>query len=210
MQSPLDAFDRRNALTYLSALFGVLATAAAVDGDAAIAGTAIAAAVVADTFDGRFARLFASDARRCAIGVQLDSLADTIAFGIAPVVCAICLSHESERLLQVALSISGFVYAACAITRLAFFNVGALEAPAADFVGLPVPVAALIWSTTLLAHPPAAANVLAMTACAIAMVAPLRIPRPTGIRLALFTCWPLAIAATHLAHALHASLSPAP
>lgn len=200
MPSPRDAFDRRNTVTYLSALLGVLAMTAAVHRDAALAGIGIAAAVVADTFDGRFARLFASDARRRAIGVQLDSLADTIAFGVAPVVCSIGLSGESGPLLHAAVAIGGFVYAACAITRLAFFNVGALEAPApaADFVGLPVPVAALIWSTILLAHPPAAATVLAMIACSLAMVAPVRIPRPTGFRLALFTCWPLAIVAAHL------------
>jgi phosphatidylserine synthase len=204
MPSPRDAFDRRNTVTYLSALLGVLAMSAAVHRDAALAGIGIAAAVVADTFDGRFARLFASDAHRRAIGVQLDSLADTIAFGIAPVVCSICLWRESGPLLQTAVVIAGFVYAACAITRLAFFNVSALEAPAADFVGLPVPVAALIWSTILLARPPAAAAMLAMTACSIAMVAPIRIPRPTGLRLALFTCWPLAIVAAHLVRAFQA------
>jgi CDP-diacylglycerol--serine O-phosphatidyltransferase len=198
MPSPHDAFDRRNTLTYLSALLGVLAMTAAVHRDVALAGIGIAAAVVADTFDGRFARLFESDARRRAIGVQLDSLADTIAFGIAPVFCSISLSGESGPLLQAAVATGGIVYAACAITRLAFFNVGALEAPAADFIGLPVPVGALIWSTILLAHPSAAATVLAMAACSIAMVAPIRIPRPTGLRLALFTCWPLAIVAAHL------------
>src|SRR5258706_1229214 len=84
MASPADAFDRRNLLTYTSLLGGVTAVAAASGHHTHLAGLVVAIAVIADTFDGRFARRFGTDPRRNALGVELDSLADAIAFGIAP------------------------------------------------------------------------------------------------------------------------------
>ena len=198
MASPADAFDRRNLLTYLSLLFGVGAVAAAARGRVSMAGLAIAVAVIADTFDGRFARRFGSDPRRSALGVQLDSLADAIAFGIAPPLCSALLLAEDMDLLGTALWSAAFVHAACAVTRLASFNVDAPEHQL-RFIGIPVPLAALIWSTALLVQPSAAVTAGLLLATAAAMVLPLRVPRPTGTGLILFTCWPLAVALGHLA-----------
>src|SRR3982751_1562285 len=100
---PSAALDVRNLLTYVSLLCGIGALAAAVNGRAALAGLAIAVAVIADTFDGRFARRFLSDATRQALGVELDSLSDAIAFGIAPPLCAGLLADRSTALVQAAL-----------------------------------------------------------------------------------------------------------
>jgi CDP-diacylglycerol--serine O-phosphatidyltransferase len=202
MASPADAFDRRNLLTYVSLLCGVAAIAAANGGNTPIAGFLIAAAVIADTFDGRFARRFGSDPRRRALGVELDSLADAIAFGIAPPLCAALLLHEDMDAAGAALWGAAFVHAACAITRLASFNVNAAESAAGGFVGIPVPLAALIWATALLVQPAAAATIGVILVTAAAMVSPLRVPRPTGVGIALFTCWPLAVALGHLALAI--------
>ena len=60
--SPLAAFHRANALTYVSLLASIAAIAAAFRGGASHAGALIAVAVIADTFDGRFARMFARSA----------------------------------------------------------------------------------------------------------------------------------------------------
>ena len=199
MASPADAFDRRNLLTYLSLLFGVGAIAAAAGGRADRAGFAIAVAVVADTFDGRFARRFGSDPRRSALGVQLDSLADAIAFGIAPPLCSALLLSNGFNMMGTALWVAAFVHAACAVTRLASFNVDEMEKGRTGFVGIPVPLAALLWSTALLVQPSAAVTVGLLLATAAAMVLPLRVPRPTGAGLVLFTCWPVAVAVGHLA-----------
>jgi CDP-diacylglycerol--serine O-phosphatidyltransferase len=202
MTSPADAFDRRNLLTYLSLLCGVIAIAAADAGKAPIAGFFVAAAVVADTFDGRFARRFGSDPRRRALGVELDSLADAIAFGIAPPLCAALLLHRDLDASGTALWGAAFVHAACAITRLASFNVDATESTPGGFVGIPVPLAALIWATALLVQPAAAATIGVILVTAAAMVLPLRVPRPRGAGLVVFTCWPVAVALGHLALAI--------
>jgi CDP-diacylglycerol--serine O-phosphatidyltransferase len=210
MASPADAFDRRNLLTYLSLLFGVGAIAAAAGGRASMAGFAIAVAVIADTFDGRFARRFGSDPRRSALGVQLDSLADAIAFGIAPPLCSALLLYGGVDAMTTALWGIAFVHAACAITRLASFNVDAAHPPTplrgfggtggeGGFIGIPVPLAALIWSTALLVQPSAAVTAGLLLVTAAAMVLPLRVPRPTGAGLVLFTCWPVGVALWHLA-----------
>ncbi len=216
MASPAEAFDRRNLLTYVSLLCGVAALAAAGGRNSAMAGFAVAVGVIADTFDGRFARRFGTDPRRSALGVQLDSLSDAIAFGIAPPLCSALLLNEGIHLAGSALWGAVFVYAACAVTRLASYNVGATEAALGPpkprggggpggFIGIPVPLAALIWSTALLLRPSAAATIGVTLVTAAAMVAPLRIPRPSGAGLALFTCWPVAVAILHaiaLAHGL--------
>jgi phosphatidylserine synthase len=199
MTSPADAFDRRNLLTYVSLLCGVAAIAGAHDGKAPIAGFLMAAAVIADTFDGRFARRFGNDPGRRALGIELDSLADAIAFGIAPPLCAALLLHEDMDARGAALWGAAFVHAACAITRLASFNLDAAESAQGGFVGIPVPLAALIWATALLVQPSAAATIGVILATAAAMVLPLRVPRPTGAGLVAFTCWPVAVALGHLA-----------
>ena len=201
MASPSDAFDRRNLLTYLSLFCGVVAIAAAGGGHAHLAGFAVALGVIADTFDGRFARLFGSDPGRRALGVQLDSLADAIAFGIAPPLCAALLLNAGTDAAGLTLWAAAFVYAACAVTRLASFNVNAMDAarePESGFVGIPVPLAALIWATALLVQPAAAVTIGVILVTAAAMVLPIRIPRPTGAGLVLFTCWPVAVAVLHV------------
>jgi CDP-diacylglycerol--serine O-phosphatidyltransferase len=203
MALPAEAFDRRNLLTYASLLGGVVAVAGATGHNVHIAGLAVAIAVVADTFDGRFARRFGNDPRRSALGVELDSLADAIAFGMAPPLCSALLLNVKGDLVGVVLWVAIFVHAACAITRLASYNVDGTVG--GGFTGIPVPLAALIWSTVLLVQPSAAVTTGVILATAAAMIAPIRIPRPTGAGLVLFTCWPLAVAILHTTAQLMAS-----
>ena len=217
MASSADPVDRRNLLTYLSLLCGVGAVAAASGGRAGMAGFAVALAVIADTFDGRFARRFGADPRRNALGTELDSLADAIAFGIAPPLCSVLLLNAGLGPVGLSLWIAVFVHAACAVTRLASYNVDASGAgpgppPASPtprsgeggkpegeggFVGIPVPLAALIWSTALLVQPSAGATLGVILVTAAAMVLPIPIPRPTGAGLVAFVLWPLAVAMLH-------------
>jgi phosphatidylserine synthase len=202
MTSPADPFDRRNLLTYVSLLCGVGAVAAASSGRAWMAGLAVAIAVIADTFDGRFARRFGSDPRRNALGTELDSLSDAIAFGIAPPLCSVLLLGAGLHPVGLALWIAVFVHTACAITRLAAYNVTAAENAPGGFVGIPVPLAALIWATALLVQPSAAVTLGVILVTAAAMVLPIRIPRPTGAGLIVFVLWPLAVGLCHLAFAI--------
>jgi len=198
MVSPLRAFHASNLLTYASLVAGVGAIAVAARGNRSGASALIALSVVADTFDGRFAGLFRRTSTHREVGVQLDSLSDAIVFGIAPAVCMTALRVDWSRSFSAGIFwFSAFAYAACAITRLAFYNV--THEQTEGFIGLPVPVAALILATALVFNPGFATSVALFSTTAAAMVLPLPIPRPRGIGLAAFTCWPLVLIAGHLA-----------
>lgn len=91
-----------------------------------------------DAFDGRVARLTRTQSD---FGVELDSLADVISFGVAPAILV----------YKWALTDMGFggvvicsIYAACGAIRLARFNVLAHAETGTQryFVGLPIPLAA--------------------------------------------------------------------
>ena len=192
LASPLDAVHPSNALTYASLAAGFAAIAAALDGTTAGAGALVALAVLFDTFDGRFARLFARNEIQRQVGVQLDSLADAIAFGAAPVICTWLVSGPWFA--------TSVLYAACAITRLAFYNVSHEQRE--GFVGLPVPLAALIWSTVLLWQSTAALTTIVAAVTAVAMVLPIPVPRPRGVGLAAFACWPLIVGVLHVVRAI--------
>ncbi|HSL23088.1 MAG TPA: CDP-alcohol phosphatidyltransferase family protein [Vicinamibacterales bacterium] len=198
MTSPLGCLHPRNLLTYASLLCAVFAVASATRGSAAGAGTFIALSVIADTCDGRFARLFGADATQRSFGSHLDSLSDAIAFGIAPVVCAAVLIASAAPASPALLWwLAAFCYAACAVTRLGFYHLP--HASASVFIGLPVPVAALIWTTALLWGPAPAVSAAVFLTTGAAMVVPLPISRPSGLRLALFILWPAVVAGVHSA-----------
>ncbi len=93
---------------------------------------AIGIAIVMDMLDGRIARLTNSST---GFGLQLDSLADVISFGIAPSILALVwgMSVVDHRLAWTA----AFAFAICGATRLARFNIQAEHLK--HFVGLPIP-----------------------------------------------------------------------
>ena len=198
--SPLRCFHPSNLLTYGSLLACVAAIAAAMQGNRGAAGALIAAAVILDTFDGRFARSFRRSPTQRELGGHLDSLVDAVAFGLAPAICMTALRSTSTpgelslRDLVWWTSVFGFV--ACAVSRLAFYNV--IHENTEGFVGLPAPVAALVWATVLLLNPSIYTSAAVFTVTAAAMVLPLSIPRPRGVGFAAFVCWPLIVIVAHL------------
>jgi len=116
------------------------------------AAIAIGWAVVCDTLDGRIARMTKSTTE---IGIQLDSLADIVSFGLAPAVLAYAWGYGTAlqdwtNVRQLAWFVS-FMFVICGGFRLARFNVQASRprplkegTPKVDkksFVGLPIPVA---------------------------------------------------------------------
>ena len=193
---PAGAFHRANSVTYLSLLAGIMAIGAALAGRAGVSGALVAFAAIADTFDGRFARMFVRSPAERELGAQLDSLSDAIAFGIAPCICLAQIAPGGPGWVELLWWGACFAFAACAITRLAFYNV--THESIGGFIGLPVPVAALIASSVLLVGPSTVTAAFAVIACAGAMVTPFAIPRPTGYGLALFVLWPVALVGLHL------------
>src|SRR3989440_6550440 len=91
-----------------------------------------------DAFDGRVARLTRTQSD---FGVELDSLADVISFGVAPAILVYKWALSGMGIGGIAISA---IYAACGAIRLARFNVLAHSESGTQryFVGLPIPLAA--------------------------------------------------------------------
>ena len=123
-----------SALTVGTIFAGFYAVISTLNGEYNSAALAIGIAVVLDGLDGRVARManVTSD-----FGVQLDSLADVISFGIAPAI--LIYSWGLVEFGEFA-QFSAFVFLICGATRLARFNIQMKELK--SFAGLPIPAGA--------------------------------------------------------------------
>lgn len=105
-----------------------------------------------DTIDGRVARLTRTQS---AFGVQIDSLADVVSFGVAPALLVYRWSLDALGFVGV---VAAFAFAACGAIRLARFNVlattpsGAPSKPSKYILGLPIPGAAGILVSLVVAN----------------------------------------------------------
>ncbi|WP_018123427.1 CDP-diacylglycerol--serine O-phosphatidyltransferase [Desulfovibrio oxyclinae] len=133
-----------NLLTIASLFIGFLGMTLAMQGRFEACALCILASCVFDGLDGKVARLTGTSSE---FGVQLDSLADLVAFGVTPAIMAY-LWHLQEfgRLGLVA----AFLLIACGALRLARFNVQTKTTSKKFFVGLPIPAAACTLATLVL------------------------------------------------------------
>ena len=198
MKAPIHDLHPGNLLTYGSLAAAVAAVAVAGGAGApATAGGWLALAALLDAFDGRFARCFDRTSRQRRVGGEIDSLVDTCAFGMGPVVVFEAVSPPGSGLQEAVWWASAFAYVGAVVTRLAFYNV---EADDERFVGLPAPAAALVCSTYLVAPDPASPWMVPalFAGCGLAMIAPLAIPRPGPLGLAALVVWAVSVALWHL------------
>jgi CDP-diacylglycerol--serine O-phosphatidyltransferase len=193
---PAGSIHVSNLLTYTALLAGCGAAAFAISvHHRAAAGALMAVAVIADTFDGRFARLFGRTRFQSEFGVQLDSLADAVTSGFVPVI--VLASDSTPATWGAAIAWWGceFLYALAAITRLGYYNLKHGDGP--WFVGLPAPFCALVVATSLLWSPHPLAAAVILVCCAVAMVAPMRLARPRAAGLAAFVGWAMLLVVLH-------------
>ncbi len=110
---------------------------------------ALIAASLFDMVDGRIARMLNAQS---AVGQQLDSLVDVIAFGVAPAYLAYAWRfHELRLVAQVPLGLLPMIlFVGCSALRLAMFN-AQTEEDSDRFSGIPTPVAALLVVTSVMA-----------------------------------------------------------
>lgn len=133
-----------NLLTTGNLFCGFYGIIAAIKHDFRTAAIAILFACLFDILDGKVARLTGSNSR---FGLEYDSLADLVAFGVAPAVLVYLWALEPFGRLG---WVAAFLYVACGALRLARFNVQADSVSKKYFVGLPIPGAALMVATTVL------------------------------------------------------------
>jgi len=134
-----------NLITSASLFGGFYAIIASLDGNYEYAAIAIIISGILDGLDGRIARLTGSSSK---FGVEYDSLADLIAFGLAP---GVLIFTWALRPFGRYGWLAAFLFVVCGALRLARFNVQITTIESKRFNGLPVPAAAaLICSTVLM------------------------------------------------------------
>ena len=143
-------------LTYLSVATAFTGGTFALRGKPDAAVICLIISGVCDMFDGTVARTAKRDHMQKAYGIQIDSLADVMSFGLLPAAIGYCLfdlsGNHSPMATVLTLAIC-VLYVLCGLMRLAWFNVTEEEMQAKGekrtyYVGLPITVASLILSVT--------------------------------------------------------------
>ncbi len=135
-----------NLITTANIFFGFFALIQAFKGNFKAAAYAIVGAAIFDLLDGRLARLTRSTSR---FGAEYDSLCDLVSFGVAP--SMLLYSWALQPFGRIGL-VACFFFVAAGALRLARFNVQAHLVEKGFFQGLPIPMAAGIVASSVLAY----------------------------------------------------------
>ncbi|MDD5716355.1 MAG: CDP-diacylglycerol--serine O-phosphatidyltransferase [Sulfuricurvum sp.] len=133
-----------NLFTAASIFTGFLTIALALQGEFVSAAWFIFLALIFDGLDGRVARMTNTASH---FGVEFDSLADIVAFGVAPALLLYLYVGEAYGRIGIVVSALFIIFGA---VRLARFNVTTSRIEPSVFIGLPIPTAAIMVSITIL------------------------------------------------------------
>jgi CDP-diacylglycerol--serine O-phosphatidyltransferase len=134
-------------ITSVGLLAGFYSLISAINAHFELAAVMVAVAFVCDGLDGRIARASRTSSQ---FGLEYDSLADVVAFGVAP--AGLVYMWALKPLGAWGWLVSG-MYVVCAALRLARFNIqSATTMDKRRFTGLPVPGAAVVIAGSVLAY----------------------------------------------------------
>ncbi len=124
-----------NFITLLNIFCGTAAISLAINNQYVFAAILILAAAFLDMVDGKVARILKTTS---SLGDNLDSLADLVSFGVAPLVLIFTLNPQIPQIALIPLT----VYLLCGVWRLARFNASPKNhLKTFSFQGLPITVA---------------------------------------------------------------------
>ena len=143
-------------LTYLSVVTSFTGITFALRGKPDAAVVCLILSGICDMFDGTVARTAKRNDTQKAYGIQIDSLADVMSFGLLPAAIGYCLFDLAGNTSPIANVLTIGIcamYVLCGLIRLAYFNVTEEEMQARGekrtyYVGLPITMASLILSVT--------------------------------------------------------------
>ncbi len=133
-----------NTLTLCGMFSGFYSILATLKGDYVHAAWAVMIAAIFDGLDGWVARLTHSTTR---FGIELDSLSDLVAFGVAP---AVMLYKWSLLPFGRVGWAAAFLFVTCGALRLARYNIQMGSKESKSFTGMPIPGAAMIIATLII------------------------------------------------------------
>lgn len=150
-------------ITIANAMFGLLSIFASISGYFKEACYLLLLAALMDYLDGKFARRLG---RETALGMELDSLADIVSFGVAPAVLGFVISGNSVIAFPIILFVS------CGIIRLAKFNVQLVKG---YYFGMPITMNGIIFPVVYFASVPVDYWFYIFIIAAVLMVSPFKI-----------------------------------
>jgi CDP-diacylglycerol--serine O-phosphatidyltransferase len=133
-----------NLFTTLNIFCGFYAVIASINANFAAAAWAIIIAAIFDNLDGKIARATNTTSQ---FGVEYDSLADLISFGLAPGLTIYLWALEPLGRIG---WLAAFLFMVCGALRLARFNTQSGTISSNYFIGLPIPMAAGMNAVTIL------------------------------------------------------------
>jgi CDP-diacylglycerol--serine O-phosphatidyltransferase len=133
-----------NLFTTGSLFAGFYSIVATINADFQVAAWFVLISSIFDALDGKVARLTGTTSR---FGVEYDSLADLVAFGVAP---GLLMYSWALRPFGKLGWLAAFLYVVCGALRLARFNVQINTVESRRFLGLPIPAAASVAATSVL------------------------------------------------------------
>lgn len=133
-----------NLFTTGSLFAGFYSMVAGINGDYRTAAIWIFASLVFDGLDGKVARATGTTSK---FGVEYDSLADLVAFGVTPGLLMYFWALKPFGRLG---WLAAFLFVVCGALRLARFNVQVNTVESKRFIGLPIPAAASTVAATIL------------------------------------------------------------
>ena len=186
-------YNRSVILTYIGLAFAVVGICFAYVTNLTWSVVCLIVAGVCDMFDGKIARACPDRSEEAKqFGVQIDSLTDTVAFVVLPVLISLEMGHQGP--VSIAISV---LYVLAGVIRLGFFNVLVAncdpDKPLKNYTGLSVTSAAIIFPTLWLISrfiprlPTVVMYDSIMLLTAILFVSRIKIRKPKGIAYYIFT-----------------------
>jgi CDP-diacylglycerol--serine O-phosphatidyltransferase len=133
-----------NLITAGSLFAGFYSMVETLNGNYGTAAVWIFISAICDGLDGKVARLTGTTSQ---FGVEFDSLADLVAFGVTPGLLMYSWALKPFGRLG---WLAAFLFVVCGALRLARFNVQVNTVESKRFVGLPIPAAASMVASTVL------------------------------------------------------------
>lgn len=180
--------DIANYITLLGLILSLSSCFCALNGNIQLSVTFFIVSGICDLFDGAVARRIKRTDWEKEFGVQLDTVADVVSFGAAPVIIVFATAGKSWY----ALAAYAF-YIVCAVIRLAHFNTSVnINTSITHYQGLPVTYIALILPIAMIFRS-APASVLTLFIVGILFILYIKIPKPQGIWYVIFPALAVAL-----------------
>lgn len=159
-----------NSFTLSNLVCGIFSISFAMNEYYVMSALLIFLAALFDLFDGKLARLLKVDDNE--MGVELDSLADIVSFGVSPAILVYAmLTNHNHHPANLLLNLAFIAFPIAGAWRLGRFNVSPTRG---YFIGVPITLAGLIVAALAFFG---IANPFVMIVLAILMVSPIRLPK---------------------------------